>query len=157
MGPFYCIFFRLNLIMYYRLPSIIITIVCLYTKPLSVLDTNTLGRCLRRLKVFSESTCLCIYTLSRWLSWTYCVSSLCQVLQEVACGLQEVSHLQQSGKEALYVQSCICLFVLPAFPACLPFPQGWGSRNRLRASPLRSHCLQVVESRFPAWLSGSLS
>ena len=49
MGPFHCIVFRLNLIMYYRPPSIIITIVCLYVKPLSILETKTLGRCLRRL------------------------------------------------------------------------------------------------------------
>ena len=46
---FHCIFFKLNLIMYYRLPSIIITIVCLHAKALSVLETGALGRCLWRL------------------------------------------------------------------------------------------------------------
>jgi hypothetical protein len=39
----------LNLIMHYRLPLIIISIVSLDTKPLSVLETKTLGRCLGRL------------------------------------------------------------------------------------------------------------
>lgn len=43
VGPFHCLFFRLNLIMYYRLPSIIITIVRLYAKPPCVLGTKTLG------------------------------------------------------------------------------------------------------------------
>lgn len=49
MGPSHCIFFRLDLIMYYRLPSIIITIVCLYAKLLSVLGMKTLVRCLQSL------------------------------------------------------------------------------------------------------------
>lgn len=49
MGPFHCIFFRINLIMPYKLPSIIIAIVCLYTKPLSVFKTKTLVRYLGRL------------------------------------------------------------------------------------------------------------
>lgn len=49
MGPFHCLIFRLNLIMYYRPPSIIITIGCLYAKPLSILETKTLGRWLQRL------------------------------------------------------------------------------------------------------------
>lgn len=35
--------------MYYGPPSIIITIVCLYAKPLSSLEAKALGRCLRRL------------------------------------------------------------------------------------------------------------
>lgn len=97
----------------------------------------------------SESSCFCICAFSTCLSCTYCVSSLFQVLQEVVYEWIMVSLLQQST----YNHAIIYLFSqhsLPVFSVLVPI---LGKQRWAESSPLGSHCCQVVECRFPAWLS----
>lgn len=99
----------------------------------------------------SESSCFCICAFSTCLSCTYCVSSLFQVLQEVVYEWIMVSLLQQST----YNHAIIYLFSqhsLPVFSVLVPI---LGKQRWAESSPLGSHCCQVVECRFPAWLSDS--
>ena len=91
---FHRIVFRLNLIMYYRPPSIIITIVCLYAKPLSSSEAKTLGRCQRRLLTYRlVKVVVSVFVHS---ADVYQGPTVCQVsvgLQGVACECIMVSLL----------------------------------------------------------------
>lgn len=137
MGPFHCFVFRLNLIMYHRPPSIIITIVCLYAKPLSISETKTLGRCLRRLlEHCSWRAVVSVCAFSTCFSWTYCVSNFCWVLLGGVLHVSESYLCRQRRKEAAHEQSHIHLFVQPTLAAHLLSASPWAGEAEMNRGPV---------------------